>query len=71
MPSEYRLQLERKIDGIAALERSGYGATYGKARRATLRRERVQMVATVLVLIACVLAASYGDTLSGVNPAGL
>lgn len=47
-PSEYRRQLEAKIDGVAALERSGYGATY----RAGKRAERGEMYKAAAALVA-------------------
>lgn len=58
MPSEYRLMLERKIDGIAALERSGYGATYGKARRAEVRRETLDALASFAAMLFAIAAWS-------------
>lgn len=45
----------------------------GRIERARVRRERFERIARspwviVAVLIACVLIASYGDTISGVYP---
>jgi len=40
--SEYRARLESKLDGMVALERSGYGATYGREKRAALRAEMLE-----------------------------
>lgn len=43
-------------------------AKAAKARRAR-NLARAYGVALVFVLVACVLAASYGDMLAGINPA--
>jgi len=44
MPSKYRVRLESKIDGMEALERSGYGATYGREKRTALHAEMLECV---------------------------
>jgi hypothetical protein len=52
MPSEYRLQLESKLDSVNRLERSGYGATYGRE----LRREDGESMKSAVAMLVAVLA---------------
>jgi len=48
--SEYRARLESKIDGMVALDRSGYGATYGHKQR-EVKRETYKSAAAMLLSI--------------------
>lgn len=66
MHTAYRAQLESHIDRVAYGERTGWKPQTSKK---TSGMETVKAIAFTVLLLACVLLASYGDTISGINPA--